>query len=139
MAGQAERNKLTPAQSKKLDGVVSGLIGSLKVKGDEAQKNLGRFADKYARFKLGIRGTGPHSHGFNAGQRKAIAEAVREGFGIKEAPRKTRVARPAAGKPAGKRGKGSTKRTTAQLARAQKARAEGSGGQPIPGTVVVRG
>jgi len=83
----AERKTLTTAQAKKLSGVVESLTKSLKVKGDQV-KNLERYADKYARFKLNIRGTGPHSHGFNATQRKAIMAAVREAFGIKAPERK---------------------------------------------------
>jgi len=120
MAGTA----LTPAQQKKLDGVIGALNGTLKIKASDesAQKNLSRFADKYLRYKLGVRGTGPHAHGFSKEQRTTITGAVNDAFGIVPAPRKPRT--PTAGKPAGK-GKGKGKvRTTAQLAAEQTARAE---------------
>lgn len=133
VATKAERSKLTPAQSKKLAGVVSTLATQLKVKKD-AMANLERFADKYARFKLGVRGTGPHAHGFNAAERKAITEAIRTAFGIKVAPRKAAAPKAPAKKKSGNR-RGSTKRSTAQLAREQAARAAG---HPIAGTEVVR-
>jgi hypothetical protein len=130
---KAARSNLTPAQSKKLDTVVASLVSTLKVKGEDRQKALGRFADKYARFKLGVRGTGPHSHGFNTGERKAITEAVRNAFGIKVAPRKAAAPKVAAKKGSANK-RGSTRKSTAQLAKEQTARA----GQPIAGTVVVR-
>ena len=124
----AERSTLTPAQVKKLDATVASLQGSLKVKGEDRQKALVRFADKYARFKLGVRGTGPHSHGFDAEQRKAITEAVRNAFGIKAPARKA-----AAPKAPAKKGGKASRKSTAQLAKEQTARAE----QPIAGTIVV--
>lgn len=112
---------LTAAQSKKLDTVVGKLETSLKIKDEKVKANLRRFADKYARFKLGVRGTGPHSHGFSADQRNKIMEAVREAYGIKTAPKPKANGKPAT-KPVAK--KRSTRKSTAQLAQEQVARAE---------------
>lgn len=124
--------KLTEAQSKKLGGVVSGLEKSLKVKASDegTKKNLARFADKYLRFKLGVRGTGPHAHGFNADQRKAITSAINSAFGIKVSERKPRSTQPAttttkkssSRKASSRPGTGSRK-SASQLAGEQQARA----------------
>lgn len=111
---------LKPAQAKKVDELVATLTSQLKLKADADKTNLRRFVDKYARFKLGVRGTGPHSHGFNKEQRQAIMSATREKFGIKATERK-----PAAKKatPA-KRQRSNRKPSTAQLARQQTERAQ---------------
>lgn len=132
VASKPERSKLTPAQIKKIWGVTDGLAKQFKLKGDDLSR-LNRFADKYLRYKLGVRGTGPHAHGFNPEQRKAITGAINEAFGIKTPERKVQQA-PAEGS-VKKSGKNSRK-PTAQLAKEQTARAES--GQPIPGTEIVR-
>lgn len=118
---------LTPAQSKKAEQVVASLIKSLKLKASDEQgrKNLARYVDKYARFALKVRGTGPHSHGFNAEQRKAIRSAVNEAFGIKPVERKAPAPRKSGGRTPAK-GKSGTRKSTAQLAKEQQARAEQS-------------
>lgn len=127
MAGQA----LTPQQAKKLDGVCTKLVAELKLKQVKDAKtgpvtNLGRFADKYLRYKLKVRGTGPHAHGFNKDQRAAITTAIREAFGIKTEPRKVAVAKkPAAAKRTGGK-RGGARRSTAELARQQTERAAGA-------------
>jgi hypothetical protein len=116
---------LTAAETKKLDNVVSKLSGTLKIKvSDEKRKaNLARYANKWVRFKLGRRGTGPHAHGFDADQRKVITAALADAFGIKAKPRKTATA-PAKGK-AVPRKRASSKKSASQLAGEQQARAEG--------------
>ncbi len=152
---KVERGTLTAAEQKKLDSVLGNVLTSFKLSKTNAEathKQLARFGRKHLLNKLGRRGTGPHAHGFNAGQRKAITTAVNAAFGIKapvrkpfgiKAPvRKLRVAGTAGPLAGTKRDplKGgplkSGKRSTAQLATAQTARAQG--GQPIPGTQVLR-
>lgn len=128
MAGQ----KLSDAQSKKLAGV----LAPFSSKDEKEQKNLERFADKYLRWKLGVRGTGPHAHGFSSDQRKAITGAINAAFGIKTPERKTRVRVPgdAKGRSITKRvaaAPSATKRRAGEHAAARKA-ARGKAG--VPGT-----
>lgn len=116
---------LSPAQEKKAEQVVASLTKSLKLgaKDDAGRKNLARFVNKYARFALKLRGTGPHSHGFDATQRKAIRAAVNEAFGIKAPERKAPAKASGTKTNTANKGKRSTRKSTAQLAKEQSARA----------------
>ncbi len=132
-----ERGALSAAEQKKLDAVLGNVLTSFKLSKADAVatgKQLARFGKKYLLNKLGRRGTGPHAHGFNAEQRKAIISGINAAFGIKAPERKVRVRGATTAKKGG--AKNSRKKTTAQLAKEQTARAQGAG-QPIPGTVVL--
>lgn len=74
MAGQ----QLSKQQAAKRDTALAPIVK--KAKDEDVQKNIGRFGDKWLRYKLGIRGTGPHSHGLAAETRTAIYEALKAAF-----------------------------------------------------------
>ncbi len=113
------RSTLTDAQAAKVKKATAGLF--LDKKGEQAA-TVYRFADKWARYVLGVRGTSPSSHtGLSIAQRQTIREAVNAALGIKVAEKVAKpkvAAKPKAGK---KGGKG---KSTVQLAKEQKARAE---------------
>lgn len=116
------QSTLTEAEAKKLKGVVSRVQGLPKA--DKAKQLTERFADKYLRFKLGRRGTGPHSHGLNETQRENLKSAIDKAFGItRKAPVRAsgKKGGKATGKATGKRGG----KSAAQLAKQQTARALG--------------
>lgn len=115
---------LTKAETTKLNTVVGKLATSLKIKAsdEKGRKNLERYANKWVRFKLGRRGTGPHSHGFDTDQRKAITTALAETFGIK--PKAKAAPAKASSKKSGSKRTTSRRRSTSQLAGEQQARAE---------------
>jgi hypothetical protein len=130
----ATRSVLEPAAQKKVDAACAELANRLKLD-EAAQKQLARFASKWARWKLGTRGTGPHAHGFDRSQRAAITEALRTVLGLPApAPRGRRAAAPAPApaaappKRAGRPRKAKAKApSTAELARQQTERAAGTG------------
>lgn len=128
--------QLTDAETKKLKQLIGRVQGLPKT--EQGRKDVERFADKYLRFKLGVRGTGPHSHGLSDTQRKALREAIHKAFGIKAPERKAPAKAPAkaSGKKAPSKAKAPAKRTapvvpqpgtgvrsTSELAGAQQARA----------------
>jgi hypothetical protein len=114
------RSTLTEAQTKKLASAVAKFNASqsyTKASREDNEKDAARYADKWGRWKLGIRGTGPHSHGFDAKQRNELQAITAAALGIKiEEPVKKEAAKP-------KKGKG---KSTAALAKEQKARAQGN-------------
>jgi hypothetical protein len=132
------QSTLTEAEAKKLKGIVGRVQGLPK--DEKAKLNTERFADKYLRFKLGRRGTGPHSHGLSTEQRAKLTAAIRKGFGLPEpkaggkpkatpvkakapAKRKTAGTSVKAGTPPAVAQPGTGARSVSELAGAQQARA----------------
>lgn len=104
---------LTPAQVKKVEAAVVAQTWFGR-QSEKQQAQTRRFADKHARHALGLRGTGPHSHGLDAKQRAALRTALNEALGVNAKPKA--VSAPAT-KPAAKKTK--AKGVTAGEAQAQ--------------------
>jgi hypothetical protein len=71
---------LTAPQTKKLDGALAPFVDGLS---EKDAVNVHRYADKWARWKLGVRATGPHAHGLDVETRTAIQAALVAAYGIK--------------------------------------------------------
>jgi hypothetical protein len=78
--GHGVRSKLSEEQAAKL---ARALKPFQRGKDEQAATNVARYADKWGRWQLGVRGSGPHPHGLDEATREAVQKATRRALGIK--------------------------------------------------------
>jgi hypothetical protein len=77
--GHGARSKLNEEQAGKLARALKPIQ---KGKPEDVQTNMARYAGKWGRWQLGVRGSGPHPHGLDEPMREAIQKATRRALGL---------------------------------------------------------